>query len=93
MEGWPEVLGMQAVDLEADPGPEADLEARVFAGYSGWSAGQLEYELETGSWLVVPALTDDVFTSSPHDLWTDVLRRSGGRNAWMATYPSDPRLN
>ncbi len=93
LEGWPEVLGMQAVDLEMEPGIESDLEARVFVGYSGWGSGQLEAELATGSWFVVPAEPDDAFTDAPEQLWAKVLRRAGGRLAWMATYPDDPRLN
>ena len=93
MEGWPEVLGMWAVDLEETPTVDADLEARIFVGYSGWGAGQLEEELETASWVVVPGEAEDAFTPQPERLWAAVLERSGGRHAWLATYPSDPRLN
>ena len=93
LEGWPEVLGVQAVDLEVEPSPESNLEARVFMGYSGWGGGQLEAELDTGSWYVVPADANDPFTAMPDQLWSLVLERSGGHLAWMATYPTDPRLN
>lgn len=37
-------------------------EARFFAGYSGWSAGQLESELAEEAWLVLPARADHLFT-------------------------------
>ena len=93
MEGWPEVLGMRAVDLEEEPTPDADLEARIFVGYSGWGAGQLEAELDIGSWVVVPGDPGDAFTAEPDQLWVAVLKRSGGRHAWLATYPTDPRVN
>ena len=91
--GWPEVLGVRAVDLTAEPNNDFDVEARIFAGYSGWAGGQLETELATGSWFVLSAEPEDVFTSSPGRLWEQVLRRAGGRHAWFATYPPDPRLN
>jgi putative transcriptional regulator len=67
--------------------------ARVFAGYAGWGPGQLEAELEEGSWLVEPARPDDVFTAEPDDLWSDVLRRKGPEYRLMATMPLDPSSN
>src|SRR3954447_8144306 len=45
---------------------------RVFAGHSGWGPGQLEGEMDEDSWIVVPALPDDVFSEDPDDLWRTV---------------------
>ena len=67
--------------------------ARVFAGYSGWGPGQLDGELAEGSWIVEPALPDDVFTLEPDELWSDVLRRKGGPFGVLAQMPVDPSLN
>jgi putative transcriptional regulator len=68
-------------------------QARIFAGYAGWSAGQLEGEVAEGAWWVVDALPDDCFTSEPDTLWRRVLRRQGGRLALMSTLPDDPGQN
>jgi putative transcriptional regulator len=81
------------VDLDADP-DELDAIAgiRAFIGYSGWSAGQLEEEIDEGSWFVVPALGEDLV--APIDsLYQRVLRRSGGVAALHSTYLVDPSLN
>jgi len=67
--------------------------ARVFAGHAGWGPGQLEGELEEGSWIVEPARPDDVFTDTPDQLWSDVLRRKGGPFRVLALMPDDPRHN
>jgi putative transcriptional regulator len=67
--------------------------SRVFAGYAGWGAGQLEAELAESSWIVEPALPDDVFAADPAELWSDVLRRKGGPYAVLALMPPDPSLN
>ena len=67
--------------------------ARVFAGYAGWGAGQLEEELAEAAWIVEQALPDDVFTDDPDGLWSAVLRRKGGTFALLATMPLDPALN
>lgn len=91
--GWPEVLGVKAVDLAVEPEEEFTGEARIFAGYSGWSGGQLETELAARSWFVLAAEPEDMFTAAPGNLWERVLRRTGGKHAWFATYPPDPRLN
>jgi putative transcriptional regulator len=83
------------VDLDAVP---ADLDAsvegiRVFAGYAGWSPGQLEDEVAEGSWWVLDALPGDPFTDAPTVLWRQVLRRQGMPLALVASYPPDPTLN
>ena len=69
------------------------LRARVYAGYSGWGAGQLEGELEEGTWIVEPALPEDVFTEEPRALWRQVLERKGGAYRRIAMVPKDPRVN
>ena len=66
---------------------------RIFAGYAGWGAGQLEAEIEEGSWYVVPSEPSDVFGADPTVLWRDVLRRQPGELAWISTRPLDPGLN
>ncbi|HET7568904.1 MAG TPA: YqgE/AlgH family protein [Gaiellaceae bacterium] len=66
---------------------------RVFAGYAGWGAGQLEGELERDDWILEPAAPDDPFTEDPDALWADVLRRKGGVYELVARMPEDPSLN
>jgi putative transcriptional regulator len=67
--------------------------ARIYAGYAGWGAGQLEAELEEGSWVLDEAQVDDVFTENPELLWSRVLRRMGPDFESMARVPFDPRMN
>lgn len=66
---------------------------RIFAGYAGWGAGQLESEIAEGSWYVVPSEPSDLWRGDLADLWRDVLRRQPGELAWMSTRPADPDLN
>jgi len=79
---------------EVDPETIGELRrARVFAGYAGWGPGQLDEELDEGSWIVAPALAEDVFTGDPEELWSDVLRRKGGPFEVLALMPPDPSAN
>jgi putative transcriptional regulator len=64
---------------------------RVYAGYAGWAAGQLDGELEEGAWIVQQAHPDDPFRDG--DIWSEALRRKGGGYRLLATMPSDPSLN
>jgi len=96
----PEQAGALVLDsvgflpAEVDPDEIGDLRrARVFAGYAGWGPGQLEDELEEGSWIVEPARPDDVFTGDPDELWSHVLRRKGGPYEVLSLMPPDPSLN
>ncbi len=50
---------------------------RVFSGYSGWGAGQLEAEIAAGGWLVVPTSKEVVFNSDPGQLWHMVCENAG----------------
>ena len=82
--------------LPSDVEPESLGElrrARVYVGYAGWGPGQLDDELEEGSWIVEPAVPDDVFTDDPEGLWSAVLRRKGGPFSVLAAMPPDPSLN
>jgi putative transcriptional regulator len=85
-------VGFVSGDADLDVLPDAIRQARVFAGYSGWSAGQLDAELEAEGWIVEQAIVDDVF-GAVDELWSDVLRRKGGPYALLATMPPDPSLN
>jgi putative transcriptional regulator len=79
---------------EVDPDTLGPLRrARVFVGYAGWGPGQLDEELDEGSWIVEPALADDVFTDEPDALWSTVLRRKGGPFRLLAAMPPDPNSN
>ena len=85
-------LGFPALDDPDDVVP-ITTRRRVFAGYAGWEAGQLESELERDDWIVEPALADDAFTETPEELWADVLRRKGGIYELVARMPEDPSVN
>ena len=91
----PLVGGVGIVDLGR--GPDALLPAiedlRLFAGYAGWGAGQLEGEIAAGAWWVVDAQQDDACSHQPERLWTSVLRRQGPRLAMYANFPVDPAVN
>lgn len=85
-------VGFLPADVEPEELGELK-QARVFAGYAGWGPRQLDVELEEGSWIVEPALPEDVFTTSPEELWSVVLRRKGGPFSVLALMPPDPSLN
>ena len=87
--------GLGTLDLEADPAITAAAMdgLRVFVGYAGWAAGQLDDELTAGGWLVLDLDAADPFSADPSRLWQTVLRRQGGRVAMFASAPEDPSTN
>ncbi len=46
-------------------------------GYAGWSAGQLDYEMQQNAWLVTDADTDLIFSDDPEDRWERAIRKIG----------------
>jgi putative transcriptional regulator len=86
-------LGVLDIGREfADLKPALD-RIRVFAGYAGWDAGQLEGEIEEGAWYVLDADPEDALSSHPGGLWRFVLKRQGGHLALVSNFPSDPTMN
>lgn len=87
-----ENVGFLTGEVSADVIPGI-VRARVFAGYSGWAPGQLEWEMEQDSWIVEPAREDDVFTDNPDLLWSRVLQRKGPEYRRLSRMPYDPTMN
>ena len=66
---------------------------RFFIGYSGWSPGQLEEELEEKAWIVAQARREWCFEAKPENLWRNILKSMGSDYALLANFPEDPSLN
>jgi len=72
----------------------ASKKVKMFAGYAGWSPGQLENEMKHKSWLTFPASLELVFETPPDQLWQKILRTKGGwKNKLLSQMPDDPSLN
>lgn len=68
-------------------------QVRIFAGYSGWSPGQLEQEMKRKAWVTHPASIDLVFHTDPSELWRQILRQKGWEYRLLADAPEDPSTN
>ena len=81
----------EATALLSDEGHS--LQVRAFVGYAGWSAGQLESELERDTW-AVSAIPSDLLDYEQNDaLWRGVLGRVSPEWKLLADEPDDPQLN
>jgi len=80
--------------LEIGEDFSATKKVRMFAGYSGWSPGQLEIEMKRKSWLTFPASLELVFETPPEQLWQKVLQSKGGwKNKLLSQLPEDLSWN
>jgi putative transcriptional regulator len=86
-------VGLASADVDLEELAASVRRGRVYAGYSGWGAGQLEAEMEVESWIVEPPLPAELFPEDPATLWRDVLARKGGQYALLARMPADPSVN
>lgn len=66
---------------------------RGFVGYSGWSEGQLENELEQKSWITCAPPWKTVINRSPEELWAAILKGMGPYYKLLANMPADLSLN
>lgn len=62
-----------------DQGSAEDV--RVFAGYAGWAAGQLEHEIKRGDWHLAQATSRQVLAPDTPGLWRRLRERA--RQLWV----------
>ena len=55
---------------------DEEAEFRVYAGFAGWSPGQLEQEMTRGGWLILPGDAAMVFDEAPDELWQELVQRA-----------------
>lgn len=66
---------------------------KVFAGYAGWSPGQLDDEMKRNTWLTHPASIDLVFHSPVEELWSMILKQKGWKYRLISQRPEDLSAN
>lgn len=67
---------------------------RLFAGYAGWSPGQLEDEIKRKAWVTHPASLDLVFHAESKSLWRRILlKKEDWRFRLLAEFPDDLSWN
>jgi putative transcriptional regulator len=59
----------------------------TFVGYAGWSAGQLQHEVELGAWHIMAADAATVFHSDPDSVWPRLIRRTETQIAGIPRVP------
>ena len=68
--------------------------ARYFVGYSGWSTGQLDAEIQAGGWLMMPATREHVFTAEIDEQWNKLITEvTLGKWVDPDQMPEDPSVN
>lgn len=70
-----------------------DSQIRFFLGYSGWSAGQLEKELNENSWAIARIRPDVVMGNRGTDTWKKILRGLNNKYRVWADFPESPEMN
>jgi putative transcriptional regulator len=68
-------------------------QVRFFLGYSGWTKGQLDEELEQNSWLVSEIDAQMVMHHSMNSVWQDTLTQLGSKYRMWINSPENPSLN
>jgi putative transcriptional regulator len=79
------------IDVSDSYSPTRQL--KVFAGYAGWSPGQLDDEMKRDTWLTHPASIDLVFHPTPGELWKVILADKGWKYRLLADAPDDLSWN
>ena len=58
---------------------------RLFAGFSGWAAGQLEAEIGAGGWYALPASEELLFRDDTGGMWRELLEQARSRRTLYST--------
>ena len=83
-----ETLESLYLDIE---NPEENV--RFYLGYSGWSGGQLDGEMEQNSWLIQNANEQFVFLDSEELIWLKTVNSLGEKYQYLTKAPVNPQWN
>lgn len=68
-------------------------DVKVFSGYSGWAAQQLEAEIRRKFWMAVDIYNLDYTLPNDQSLWKSVMQHLGGEFLLWANAPEDVSMN
>lgn len=68
-------------------------DVKIFSGYSGWSAEQLDDEVQRKLWTVVDVYNLDYTLPNDQSLWKSIMQNLGGEYLLWANSPEDISLN
>jgi putative transcriptional regulator len=67
---------------------------RFFLGYTGWSASQLETEIQSNSWIIaINTLKKEILSKSSKKFWKEKINELGGEYIIWSNAPENPNLN
>jgi putative transcriptional regulator len=66
---------------------------KFYIGYSGWSPGQIEDEIETNSWIQDELFRNHVFSKEPTNLWQQAMHLKGNHFSVLADMADQVSLN
>ncbi len=84
-------LDPETVDSVRAQHPHAQI--RAFLGYAGWSAGQLEHELASPTWIISKIAPQSLLTLDGRELWRTLVRQAAPNLTLLAYSPDDPAFN
>ena len=68
-------------------------DVKIFSGYSGWGALQLDSEIKRKLWTVVDVYNLDYTLPNDQNLWKSIMQNLGGEYLLWANSPEDISLN
>ena len=80
-------FGVTAEDADKILAKKEKSEAAIFSGYAGWSEGQLDEEIEEGSWIIIPADLGVFCEFQREELWEQLILRN---NPIFKKFPKNP---
>lgn len=75
-----------------DGGP-LDGHIRFFAGYAGWSHGQLQQEIQRNSWFIGKGNSERLLHDPQKVLWNNSMNDLGNPYTLWSKYPVYPSFN
>jgi len=66
---------------------------RFFAGYAGWSPGQLAGEIEENAWIVASLDDHRIMQSDATTIWKESLEHLGDVYKTWSNFPTNPMFN